>query len=55
MYFAEELNNITLRANDDERMQSIDSIELYAYGTSKNLVCKKEGNKCNNKIPKYKK
>ena len=27
-----------LSSNDDKRMQSIDSIELYAYGTSKDLV-----------------
>ena len=31
-------------------MQSIDSIETYAYGMSKNLVCKKEEIKCNNII-----
>ena len=29
--FTEEVNNT--------RIQSIDSIETYAYGTSKNLVC----------------
>ena len=29
-------------------MQSIDSIETYAYGTSKDLVCKKEEIKCIN-------
>ena len=28
-------------------MQSIDSIEIYAYGTSKDLVSDKEGIKCN--------
>ena len=27
-------------------MQSIDLIETYAYGTSKNLVCKREEIKC---------
>ena len=31
-------------------MQSIDSIETYAYWTSKDLVCKKEEIKCNNLI-----
>ena len=31
-------------------MQSIDSIEIYARGTSKDLVSKKEETKCNNKI-----
>ena len=31
-------------------MQSIDLIEKYAYGTSKDLVSKKETIKCNNVI-----
>ena len=31
-------------------MQSIDSIETYAYGTNKYLVSKKEDIKCNNII-----
>ena len=31
-------------------MQSIDSIETYAYGMSKDLVGKKENIKCNNII-----
>ena len=31
-------------------MYSIDSIETYAYGTSKGLICRKEKNKCNNII-----
>ena len=35
-------------------MQSIDSIEIYAYGTSECLVCKKEGIKCNNIIKRCK-
>ena len=35
-------------------MQSIDSIETYAYGMSKDLVCKKEEMKCNNITKKYK-
>ena len=35
-------------------MQSIDSIEIYAYGTSKDLVSKKEEIKCNNIIKQYK-
>ena len=33
--FIEETNKIALSSNDDERMQSIDSIETYAYGMSK--------------------
>ena len=36
-------------------MQSIGSIETYAYGTSKDLVSDKEGIKCNNIIKRYKK
>ena len=35
-------------------MQSIDSIETYAHGTSKVLVCEKEEIKCNNIIKQYK-
>ena len=31
--FTEEINKISL--SDDKRMQSIDSIETYVYGTSK--------------------
>ena len=36
-------------------MQSIDSIETYAYGRSKDLVSEKEEIKCSNKIKQYKK
>ena len=36
-------------------MQSIDLIETYAYGTSKDLVNEKEEIKCNNIIKRYKK
>ena len=35
-------------------MQSIDSIETYAYGISKDLVNEKEVIKCNNVIKRYK-
>ena len=35
-------------------MQSIDSIETYAYGTSKDLVSEKEEIKCNNIRKRYK-
>ena len=34
-------------------MQPIDSIETFAYGTSKDLVSEKEEIKCNNKIKRY--
>ena len=46
----EEINKISLRSNDDKRMQPIHSIETYAYGTSKDLVKEKEEIKCNNII-----
>ena len=35
-------------------MQSIDSIKTYAYGPSKDLICKKEKIKRNNIIKDYK-
>ena len=35
-------------------MQSIDSIETYAYGMNKDIVCKKKEIKCNNIIKQYK-
>ena len=36
--YTEEINKVVLSSNDDERMQSIDSIETYAHGISKDLV-----------------
>ena len=39
--FTVEMNRITSSLNDHERIQSIDSIETYAYGTSKYLVSDK--------------
>ena len=39
-----------LSSNDDKRMQWIYSILKYAYGTSKDLVSKKEIIQCNNII-----
>ena len=48
--FNEEVNKIVISANQDKRMQPIDSIERYAYGKIKKLVCKKEEIKCNNII-----
>ena len=48
--FTEEINMIALSSNDDKRIQSIDSIETYAYGTSKDLVGQKEEIKCSNII-----
>ena len=40
--FTLENNKIALSSIDDERMQSIDSIETYACGSSKDLLSKKE-------------
>ena len=45
--FTEEINKIALSSNDAKRMQSFDSIETYAYGTSKDLVSEKEKINCN--------
>ena len=39
---------MALSSNDDKIIQSIDSIETYPYGMSKDLICKKEKIKCNN-------
>ena len=40
--FTKESNKTALTSNDDKRMRPFDSIETYAYGTSKDLICKKE-------------
>ena len=50
--FTEVINKIAFSSND-KRMQSIDLIETYAHGTSKDLICKKEKIKCNNIIKQY--
>ena len=52
--FTEEINKIALSSNGDKRMKSIDSIERYAHGTSKDLVNEKETNKCKNITKRYK-
>ena len=49
-FFTEEINEIALSSNENKRMQSIDSIEGYAYGISKDLVSEKRETKCNNII-----
>ena len=51
--FTEKKNKIVLRLNDDKRIQSIDLIETYAYGTNKNLLSEKENIKCNNILKGY--
>ena len=52
---AEEFDKIVLSSNDDKIIQSIDLIETYANGTSKDLVGKAEEIKFNNIIKLYKK
>ena len=42
----EEVNKILLSANNDKRIQSINSIKVYRI--NKNLVCKREDIKCKN-------
>ena len=39
--FTEKIIKIALSSNDDKTMESIDSIETYAYGPRKNLVIEK--------------
>ena len=53
--FTEEVNKIALSANDDKKIQPIDSIETYAYGACKVAVYKKEEIKCNSIIKQNKK
>ena len=48
MFFTEEINRIALSPNDDKRIQSINLIETYAYGMSKDLACKKDEINYNN-------
>ena len=49
-----EVNKITLSANDDKGIQSINSIETDTYATSKDLIYKNENIKCKNTIKQYK-
>ena len=50
--FTEEINQLS--SNHHKRIQSIGFVETYTYGTSKDLVCKKEKIKYENKINQYK-
>ena len=52
--FTEEVNKGVLSAVEDKRIQSIDPIETYAYGTNKDLVSGKENIKCKSTIKQYK-
>ena len=40
--FTQEVNKTGLGLNNNKRTQSVDSIETYAHGMSKDLICKKE-------------
>ena len=48
MFLLKKNNKIALSSNDDKRIQANDSIETYEYGTSKDLISKKEDANCNN-------
>ena len=52
--FTNKVNKIVWSWNDDKIMQSIDSIETYAYGISKDLLCNKKEIKRSKIIKKYK-
>ena len=53
--FTKEINKIALISNDDKRMQSIALIEMYAYGTSKEIISEKEDINFNNILKRWKK
>ena len=40
--YTEETNKIALSSNDDKRLQALDRITSYPYGTSAGKVCKRE-------------
>ena len=48
MFSLNKLRRFALSSNDDKTMQSINSIKIYAYRISKDLVKEKEEIKCNN-------
>ena len=52
--FTEKINKIALSSNDDKIIQSIDSIETYAYGANNDPVIEKDEIKCNSIIKRYK-
>ena len=52
--FTEKVNKTALSANDDKRIQSIDSTEYIHMEQAKDLVTEKEEIKCNNIIKEYK-
>ena len=40
--FTKEINKVSLKSNGDKRIQPIDSIKTYAYGTKKDIACEKK-------------
>ena len=40
--FTVKVNKIALSANDDKRIQSIESIETYSYGTNREIIHRKK-------------
>ena len=53
--FTEKIHKPVLSTNDDKRMEPINSIETYAYGTSKYLIIEKKRLNASNVIKQYKK
>ena len=52
--FTEEVHKIVLSTYDDNGIQLIDSIDTYAYGTSKEIIQKNDENKCSTIIKQFK-
>ena len=50
--FNQKINKIVLSSNDDKRIQSIGSIETYAYRTTKNLTNEKKRLILQSRFPK---
>ena len=42
MFFSKEINKTAFSFNNSEMIESIDSIEIYVYGSKKVPVCKKK-------------
>ena len=40
--YTEEANKIALSSNDDKRLQTLDKIATYPYGTNATIVCESE-------------
>ena len=45
--FTEEVNKTVLNAKNDKRIQSVDSLETYEYGTNEEIIHSKKEIKCN--------